>query len=203
MLKLNTSGETPPGGWKYLSENGVPFPDKGEGMIHGFDVLQAKVMEHRKATGGDLDVGWLERFIDELCRQNPEYPCVHEAPYSERKIGLPEVKRFVFAVQKFIESGGKVVSREKANERAAICKRCPKNIELGGCLGCTTVLSVASSLIPNIETDHDLYLRSCGVCGCVLRTKVWLPVEVMPEDTVKPEDWPSWCWVKNELQEQS
>ncbi len=60
------------------------FTEKSTGVIlrqHSLDVLQGMVDKHRFAVAGtdgvevDLAVGWQNRFLDEICRQNPNAPC--------------------------------------------------------------------------------------------------------------------------------
>ena len=62
-------------GWKFLQPN-TGYLSRS----HSLDVVQREIEGHRFAVAGkdievDLSHGWQMRFLDEICRQNPNAPC--------------------------------------------------------------------------------------------------------------------------------
>jgi hypothetical protein len=97
---------------------------------------------------------------------------------------------------KWVASGGKTVDQVEANRRATICESCPANQRVKenekgpGCCGGKWVSvvkdvprAVAAALtwpmVKNKTTPSDAKLYTCTPCGCPLRTKVWVPLEVL------------------------
>lgn len=100
----------------------------------------------------------------------------------------------------WLMSGGKPVVQELANKRAAICAACPKNVP--GAWYTTApaeiiraTLSARSDL--KLETPDDVKLKSCDVCRCLNRLKIWCPLEYIVAHT-KPDvlaEFPPNCWI--------
>jgi hypothetical protein len=191
MMELLTTGETPHMGWRHKeAHSGIEFPIEKGTMIFDYGALVKMVMEHRKGTGGDLDIGWEGRFQDELCQEHPEYPCKYIGDPSERRLTLNDVKQFLHTASKFIDSGSTFVDQETATKRALICSRCPLNQEVAGCIGCSRIMEAVDGFLLGHHTPHDPELKSCGVCGCVNKVKVWMPDEAL----TKSDKYPEWCW---------
>lgn len=193
MLKILTTGETPPGGWRHVeSHSGIPIPEKGI-LIRDKEQFLRMIIAHRKATGGDLEIGWAERLDDELCQEHPNYPCVEEGPPSERRLTLSDLKNFLHAASTFIDSGASFVPQEEAESRAAICARCPLNVPVTGCFGCAGIANAAMDFIAQRKTEQDDKLQSCQICGCFMRVKVWMPKQS------DGQPYPEWCWQKDNV----
>lgn len=100
----------------------------------------------------------------------------------------------------WLTSGGNPVELELATHRAWTCVQCPKNVE--GAWYTTApaeliraTLSARSDL--KLETPYDAQLKSCDVCKCLNRLKVWCPLEHIARQT-KPaimEAFPPNCWI--------
>ena len=100
----------------------------------------------------------------------------------------------------WLTSGGKPVAQELANARAKTCVACPKNV--AGSWYTTApaelireTLSARSDL--KLETPDDAGLKSCDVCRCLNRLKVWCPMQHITSHT-KPEimaEFPPNCWI--------
>lgn len=169
--------------WRYVQ------PETA-GVFTGFSYweLLEKVRKHRSAMGLDLAEGWEARFQDDLCRQNELVPCAGRPVNSEtRQLTLHDLRRFMNSIANW---NGELVPREEAERRAKICVSCPKNQSVRGCWGCAGLLKqVVGFLQGQKGTTMDPALESCGVCGCVLRAKVWMPLNT--EDGL---EYPSHCW---------
>ena len=74
MLKKPKSAHiSPPGGWHYTQpETGVKF------YMLGLEALQHAVKQHRVANGLYLASDWVEKWMDEICQQNPYANCSDE-----------------------------------------------------------------------------------------------------------------------------
>lgn len=194
MQELQTTGSTPPEGWWHIEKHsGERFPEKGT-FVHDYLLFLKMIKDHRKATGGDLSIGWEGRLQDEMCQEHPDYPCKHLAPYIERHLTLNDVKQFLKTADTFIEGGGKFVDQELAESRANVCSRCPANHPVSGCLGCGGFVSLAMEFLNGRKLKRDDELKSCAHCGCYLKAKVWLPLDAIQDGI----EYPSYCWVTKE-----
>lgn len=118
------------------------------------------------------------------------------------------VQAFVQFLLNWKLKGGKLVTQEIANERAAICGQCHNNLPssevrkscCGGKGAANAAVAVARKvIIQNKATTSDKKLLTCGICQCDLKIKVWIPSEalVIPEDI---NAYPTFCFIKK-LQE--
>ena len=102
----------------------------------------------------------------------------------------------------WLTSGGAPVAQELANKRASICVSCPKNVQ-GSWYTVAPAELIRETLSARkeltLETPHDGQLKSCDVCKCLMRLKVWTPLEFIVSKT-KPEimgEFPALCWIKS------
>lgn len=122
--------------------------------------------------------------------------------------GLKRAASGTAVVIDWLTSGGNPVAQELANKRAVICavdagngNPCPHNVD--GAWFTTAPAELIKKTLEarkdlKLETPHDAALKSCNVCKCLNRLKVWTPLEFILSKT-KPEimaEFPSWCWVK-------
>lgn len=100
----------------------------------------------------------------------------------------------------WLTSGGTPVAQALADKRAAICVGCPKNVE-----GSWYTEAPAKIIKATLESRKDLTLatpsdpalKSCDVCKCLMRLKVWTPLTFILKNT-KPEvldEFPPHCWI--------
>ena len=86
----------------------------------------------------------------------------------------------------WLTSGGPAVAQDIAEKRAAICVACPKNIE-GSWYTVAPANLIKSTLEARkdlrLETRSDGLLKSCDVCKCLMRLKVWVPLEYIVKNT--------------------
>lgn len=102
------------------------------------------------------------------------------------------------------EQGMPHVAQELAESRAETCSKCPRNEKHKNLTDIFTV-PVAAQLKKkmeklsemNLKTKHDAELAVCSACACPLRTKVWVPIELIAK-RLKPEvkkDLHESCWI--------
>ena len=103
----------------------------------------------------------------------------------------------------WLSSGGSPVEQELANKRAATCVACPKNVS-GSWFTVAPAELIKSTLEARkdlkLETPNDAALKSCDVCKCLNRLKVWCPLSHIVAKT-RPEimaAFPNTCWIKCE-----
>lgn len=105
----------------------------------------------------------------------------------------------------WIQAGGDPVAQELAEKRAAVCVECPKNVQGAWFTEAPAELlksaisgwqSLKGSAFP-FETKQGDKLKSCDVCKCLMRLKVFCPLDSILEKT-KPEimkEFPPQCWI--------
>lgn len=100
----------------------------------------------------------------------------------------------------WLTSGGPPVAQALANKRAAICVACPMNVQ-GDWFTVAPAELIKSTLESRkdlkLETPSDSNLKSCNVCKCLMRLKVWVPLDFITKNT-KPEimaEFPLNCWI--------
>lgn len=99
----------------------------------------------------------------------------------------------------WIGSGGRVVDRAIAQDRANVCQSCPHNKAVGGAKN--SVAGVARKILEKknragLRVSGEKSLGQCGLCGCVLRLLVW-EEQSRIEPFMSAEDkarTPSHCW---------
>ena len=174
---------------------------EGDVEIHAqewFSLVQ-QVGSARTKYGGDLAPGWELRVADDLCTNYTITGCGPKREVEQRSIHANDVFIFLKVVKAWVKSGGVIVSQEEADRRSEICSRCPKNVEVKGCNVCKNIIPhMFPSLAKKRSSLHD-QIDGCGVCGCQLKLKVWIPAEVLTPSTSDPYAFPEECWVRQEV----
>lgn len=106
----------------------------------------------------------------------------------------------VAAVAKSAAFGSSVyVSKTEAGNRAAICSQCPENKQ-GICVSCNGLRALTKMYTLWRTTPFDRRLGVCGICGCMLSAKVWVPSEILDKldgdlnNDTGSERFPDRCW---------
>jgi len=182
----------PPGGWRYVQmETDFEF---SASTLRG---LVQKVTAHRAANG--LPAGDPRAEIEDfVCAQLPlgSEDCTHviEGDYAlKTHFTMEDVKRFLQAAVSALGSEG-LVDSEIAERRASVCAACPLNTSVSGCWRCKGLAEWLFRLIGARTTAHASRLNQCGVCGCAIKAKIWLPQSVARKVS-DGYTFPSWCWL--------
>jgi hypothetical protein len=106
-------------------------------------------------------------------------------------------------LQDWLGHHGIPVHRTLAQTRADVCLKCPNNQQ-----GYQLTDSVAGVIHHTVEIKNHLQLRvrgekslhTCSSCQCVLRLKVWVPIEFISRHTTEEEtsQLPEFCWQRKE-----
>ena len=195
MVKILNKGESPPGGWQ------LTVPQTGQTLRAPFEnALRTQVRRHLQANGYELPEDFDEWFEETACEESEHRepfcgPGLPPLPNFDQKLITPsKAKRFMRTALEFLKDR-KVVNREEAERRAAICSQCPLAGVIGACWGCHAVYRQIKRLLENVELDLPEDKPFCLACGCLLKAKVWLPNETLDraEEGDRPDYWEG-CW---------
>lgn len=203
------------GGWIFLQpQTGWRNP---MAMV-GFDASVKAIIAHRNANKAirikhnlSTDYGVVGDELEKYTRARLGIPLPSPSFFQPSSSRLParvvaaaaDIKRAAqgtSVVLDWLTSGGAPVAQELANKRAATCVACPKNVEgswytVAPAELIRSTLSARSDL--KLATPSDASLKSCDVCKCLMRLKVWTPLEFILAKT-KPEimgEFPTNCWI--------
>lgn len=118
---------------------------------------------------------------------------------NESNMNLIQLSRGAATLAKWWLEGEPPVSLDEANRRADVCRMCPKNEPADGWwdggLAARAALALKRKMKLKLEDEQELGV--CNACGCILKLKVWVPMEVaarMPAEEKKR----LWfrCWIK-------
>lgn len=222
---MNTT-QIPPGGWQFHEPSTgwwAPHP-----IGHTFDQQVRNIIKHRQANPAitaklslstDISAVGSEliKFQQKRGAIEPDAIPKLTPPPQSQHIMTEAVKGAVAAVRKMAsgaallmewqEMGMPAVSKEVAESRASVCVSCPKN-EKGKSLTDIFTVPVAAMIKKKLDTlvemklftSHDTQLSVCSACACPLRTKIWVPIELVLK-RLKPEfkkELHNPCWITNE-----
>lgn len=134
-------------------------------------------------------------------------PTVHLGVVDRVLNRIRGIARGAATLADWVGEGGIPVSPVVANARARICAGCPLNVPSEGFVDSVTgALADAihrQVVIKNaigLSTDVEDKLQTCDACGCFLRLKVWVPLNVIAErtDPETEERLVPNCWIKSE-----
>lgn len=119
---------------------------------------------------------------------------------------IDKVKSYVKGVEilsTWVGSGGDLVEVPQAQYRANTCLICPKHVPCGTlekavALGVKKIVGLKGICGLKVRGEHRL--KCCSVCGCVMRTKIWMPLSrakagMSPEEISQLD---TKCWITNE-----
>ncbi len=109
----------------------------------------------------------------------------------------------VQTLREWLGEDGITVERELAQQRAEVCKKCPHNTEGNALLG-----AAAEAVKRHVEFKNKVLLRVdgekslglCDICGCYLKTKIWIPINLIRRHMPAGEweKFPSPCFQRDE-----
>lgn len=102
----------------------------------------------------------------------------------------------------WLGDGGQPVSTAQAISRSATCLRCPRHdtsspIWEGLARAATAELRLQIEMASNMSLQLPNPPHLCGVCGCHLPTKVWMPLP-HARSTTPIAELPANCWMVTE-----
>lgn len=226
---MNTS-QIPAGGWQYyVAQTGwwAPHP-----IGFTFDQQKRNIQKHLLANPAIVAKHKIPTDLDTIGQQLITYQQKRGAlpPDPTPKLTPPlqaaqmsgGVRAAVAAVRKMAtgasllmeweEAGLPHVEQAVADDRAATCVKCPKN-EKGKSLTEIFTEPVAAMIKRkmerlnemNLRTPSDSQLATCQACLCPMRTKVWMPTELVlkrlkPDQKAELQPENPKCWILLESQ---
>ena len=195
QLRLINTVDVPRGDWTFLvEETGV--------RVKAGSVRRLKVMvrQHLDANRIAVPPGLDELVEDMACRNLGKWDhwCT-DAPVpvaagarARSRWNVRDVLRFLKTIIAWgSKTGFAFVDQAEAERRAAICATCPLNVQVSGCLGCSGVSKLVRHIRNKRTTSFDPNLHTCEACGCELKVKVLVPLDVIDNTGV---EYPEHCW---------
>lgn len=198
LLKVVNFVDVPRGGWSYLvPETGIQV------RASSARTLKAAVRNHLAANHKAIGAGLDEIIEDVACRNLDKWShwcsdAKELAPVDRQQSrwSSSEVLRFLKTVVEWgLKTRFSFVEAAEAERRAAICASCPLNVTVKGCLGCSGVSALVRSIRGKRATTFDSQLNVCNACGCELKVKTLLPLDVIDNTGV---EYPDHCWQRTD-----
>jgi len=197
-LKLNRQDETPPGGWKYFQSETMVWLD-----APSFQELIEKVKRHRKANNLPIGTFFNQEIESQICERAPAGVCSrdgHTVSNGSVRVDFDTVMNGTRTLLSWFVRGKEKVGLDESERRAVICSTCQFNQPVEGCAACAMnkLHKLAELIVGSDKFNGDHYLKACQKCGCDLKSKARLPLELLQKHT-SPEvmdSLPDYCWLK-------
>lgn len=203
-LKLQTLNETPPGGWRYKIP-GAPPDVAWVGPYHAFTDLLDAVKLRCAANGTKIPANVAEDIQDQLCQVLPPGRCVdiNGMPFHGAKgltnLSIDQIKQATNTLASWFFQGRQRVSNDEIHRRTMICAACPHN-QPYHCASCAEkgLRDIVNSVVAGSELPTDSLLRVCTMCGCSLKAKSRLTLDLLHKHMGKEQlsALPDHCWLK-------
>lgn len=196
--------QTPPGRWVYFQKETRLWM-----MGEDRDDLTTQILNHRHykslprterhEVSEDIERQVCERLGPDLCQAEPGEDW---KPLKDigRNISLDQVRAFSSFALAHFKNGGALVPVELAKARAQKCLDCQFNQQITNCGACEKVYELVEKMVP-AERRMD-GLSVCRICGCGLKVKVNVPIEVIrASEEGRNLQYPpaDKCWIAAEL----
>jgi len=194
MKRPANENTVPPGGrWNYLDPL-TNIPASTNDLV----VLLQQVRAARRANGLEVESGWEQLVLHQLCEQNPNIECIEAGQQTIHMTG-DDVRRFLTTLEE--QYGRELVSDEEHRRRADICLTCPKIGDVACTFPCGWVSRKLTELLGGrqIHRPAELHKRGCTSCGCNLDAKTYYPLDVLKsvdEKLGKQPDYWEHCWMR-------
>lgn len=193
MFPGDTVMGDPFGWWYRVADTRCVF------VSYGWNSLMKMVREHMGSNGIAIPEDLGRTMMEEYCANTGSVVCAENNPHQTKMQRMwDQGSRFFRTIKQMVTRGESLVPQEEAERRAAICAGCPLNDDgLQNCSTCGAKGFIAEMTGYTIgkSTSQDAALKTCGVCGCVNRLKVWFPVDCMDYTDLR-KMWPEHCWMR-------
>lgn len=220
-LRVINPNESPPGYWRYPVDGKLigPFPARVE--------LINELRKYYSANDA-LAPANLETLVDDwICHQIHPSLC-ENAETRTSQLNPPKPGKGIVAGFHTVVAGTltigewfikgrlmnkiQLVSPEHALARGTVCAtQCTPpanpeghNVPVGSCAACVKgrMTKAVSRIVGNASTPIDENLGACNLCGCSLKAKIWIPVDLLRKHMTADHlsRFPSYCWLVTEAQ---
>lgn len=204
---MNNFQTTPPGMWRYR----VPETGRWIKEFYAYNDLEAEIVKHYKANSLTAPADLRQRIVEQMCEQLPPGWCKDGSGLIGFVRGLlHEFQRVLQGtstlVDWWIKGGKQRVSDAEVIRRTEICGKCIFNQPPVGCTACNIAAlnKVVESAMGIDRLPSDSQLESCQVCGCTLRPKTRMPLDILLRHITEKQlaqfppahdNWPG-CWLR-------
>lgn len=191
-MRVN-KGMIPPGGWH--------FPEAPGHIIRTdtYETLIDEIFRQRLRAG--KNTASIEAEVARYFCTNWPYACINDNPKPMTGDDTParRVARSAARLAAGQPAGGyDLVNQGVANERAAICAKCPYQIAWKtGCSSCSASTAALLLQLRKLRnTPSDGKLMACSLSGWENQTAVHLPEKIVKPDEETLKTLPDNCWRK-------
>lgn len=173
------------------------FPEDGY-VAHGwtYNDWVAAGGAHCQANRYDIP-DLAQKMEEQLCKTLPPGWCNYDDPNRARPstvLGWEDVMQGTRTMAAWVASGARYVPQTEAERRAQICARCYLNVHVSGCAACHALVE---TIVKDVHTRYDSFLKACACCKCLLRAKVHFPMDVLDRENSRVQElYPEHCWLK-------
>ncbi len=211
-LTFNNPNVTPPGLYRYR----IPELTGPAAMVTDFwayNDLEAEVAARYRRNGLAVPGDLRQQITDQLCAQLPKGYCRDGTGLfgwaGQLLASFQRILSGTITLADFwIASGRKRVSTEEIERRSTICQGCAFNQPPTGCTGCNLAAlnRIIEATVGGDRLPSDAGLESCQICGCGLRPKVRIPLDVLQRHLTDEQkrqfppgngQWPG-CWLREQ-----
>lgn len=198
MLKFTNIRECPSGGFRM-------FVKETQTWIHGIDWDQylQKLKDHYRAN--DLPIGLLfnAQAEHEACsNSDPSFSYDEDGVKQAARYGPTTYQQFKSATGTLLQwflTGKRKTPDEEIERRSKICLTCPLNQKPTECPTCQSgaIRTLIDQFVGGKETEWDARLQACRICGCSLKAKIRIPLNIIRdnEPDVAKGAYPEYCWL--------
>lgn len=176
--------ETPPGlYWYRVPDTGQRIPPTDG--FYAFNDLEEAVAKHYRANAKVVPSDLRQQLIDQMCQHLPDGWCRDGNRILSLGVSLQnEFNRILQGTTTLVSwwlTGRQKVEPAEAERRASICSKCVFNQPIVGCSACNSnaLQGLVNQVVGSHPTTVDATLNACQICGCSLRAKVWLPLDLL------------------------
>lgn len=209
-VQINNWSVTPPGLWRYR------VPETGHWVrdFYAYNDLEDALRQYYKANALSMPSDVRNRVQEQMCEQLPPGWCKVEGAGVIGYVRglLHEFQRVLQGTTTladwWINGGKQRVSNEEVVRRSAICQKCIFNQPPVGCSACNIAAlnRAVESTLGGDRLPTDAQLESCSICGCNLRVKTRIPLDILQRhiNDQQRQQFPpqhngfSGCWLREE-----
>lgn len=199
LQQLKSYREVPPDGYRYT------FPETGH-TIKSWSITAwvDKAREHLEANNLPVPDNLQAIMEDQLCNLLPVTWCEYtdpDRPRIDTRFSWADVEQGSKTLFEWVKQGLPLVSQDEAERRAKICANCYANVRADGCgQSCRELIRAIIGIFVSRQTSVDFRLNACGVCKCVLKNKVHVPLEVIEkyDNPSFQAMFPNFCWLRKD-----
>lgn len=195
-LRLVITQTSPPGGWYYKD------PETGrEFRPVAWNDMLPMIIQHRKANNLPISTMLRDNVEAQVCKHVPPEWCGNITIQDRvAPLTFAQVLQGTAVLMDWMSHGANIVSQSEANDRSRTCAHCHYNSGIEGCSTCSMgkVRELVGRIVGQRTTQGDAMIQACKICGCALKAKVWIPLDVLQRHMSAEQNnaFPEWCWCK-------